>query len=177
MRNLLVLLFLCPYFALSGATYYVAPNGSDSNTGTLASPFFTLNKAWTLVAAGDIIYMRGGTYHYGTTMNSLSGKSGTSGNTIKVWAYPGEFPVIDYAGVNLTGQKIALRLNNISYVYFKGFRIANMAQENTSNAWPNYGIILYNDVSNCIFEQIEVDHIGGWGTVIGDRSSNNTFIN
>ena len=177
MKNLLIMLFLCLCLTLSGATYYVAPNGSDSNPGTLTSPFFTLNKAWTVVAAGDIIYMRGGTYHYGTTMNLLSGKSGTSGNTIKVWAYPGEYPVIDYAGVALTGQKIALRLNSISYVHFKGFRIANMAQENTSNAWPNYGIILYNDVNNCIFEQLEVDHIGGTGFTIADRCNNNLFLN
>ncbi|HZY26210.1 MAG TPA: SwmB domain-containing protein, partial [Bacteroidales bacterium] len=177
MKKTLILLFLYVSLTLSGATYYIAPNGSDSNPGTLTQPFFTLNKAWTVVAAGDIIYMRGGTYNYGTVMNSLSGKSGTSGNTIKVWAYPGEYPVIDYAGVNLTGQKIALRLNSISYVHFKGFRIANMAQENTSNAWPHYGIILYNDVSNCIFEQIEVDHIGGTGFTIADRCNNNLFLN
>src|SRR5674476_1595095 len=177
MKKTLILLFLYVSLTLSGATYYVAPNGSDSNPGTLTSPFFTLNKAWTVVAAGDIIYMRGGTYHYGTTMNLLAGKSGTSGNTIKVWAYPGEFPVIDYAGVSLSGQKIALRLNSISYVHFKGFRIANMAQENTSNAWPHYGIILYNDISNCIFEQLEVDHIGGTGFTIADRCNNNIFLN
>src|SRR5664279_1450143 len=177
MKKTLILFFLYVSLTLSGATYYVAPNGSDSNPGTMTQPFFTLNKAWTVVAAGDIIYMRGGTYNYGTVMNSLSGKSGTSGNTIKVWAYPGEYPVIDYAGVNLTGQKIGLRLNSISYVHFKGFRIANMAQENTGNAWPHYGIILYNDVSNCIFEQIEVDHIGGTGFTIADRCNNNLFLN
>jgi hypothetical protein len=177
MRKTLILLFFFASLALSGATYYVAPNGSDSNSGTLTSPFLTLNKAWTVVAAGDIIYMRGGTYNYGTTMNFLANKSGTSGNMIKVWAYPGESPVIDYAGVNLTGQKIGLRLNNISYVHFKGFRIANMAQENISNAWPNYGIILYNDVNNCIFEQLEVDHIGGTGFTIADRCNNNLFLN
>ena len=177
MKKTLILLFLYVSLTLSGATYYVAPNGSDSNPGTQTQPFFTLNKAWTVVAAGDIIYMRGGTYHYGTTFNVLTNKSGTSGNTIKVWAYPGEFPVIDYAGVNLTGQKMGLRLNNINYVHFKGFRIANMTQENTSNAWPHYGIILYNDVSNCIFEQIEVDHIGGTGFTIADRCNNNLFLN
>jgi uncharacterized repeat protein (TIGR02059 family) len=177
MKKTLIMLFLYVSLTLSGATYYVAPNGSDSNTGTITSPFFTLNKAWTVVAAGDIIYMRGGTYRYGTTFNSLANKSGTSGNTIKIWAYPGEYPVIDYAGVNLTGQKIGLRLNSISYVHFKGFRIANMAQENTSNAWPHYGIILYNDVSNCIFEQLEVDHIGGTGFTIADRCNNNLFLN
>src|ERR1035437_3375924 len=177
MKKTLILLFLYVSLTLSGATYYVAPNGSDSNTGTLASPFFTLNKAWTVVAAGDIIYMRGGTYHYGTTMNSLSGKSGTSGNTIKIWAYPGEYPVIDYAGVTLTGQNMALRLNSISYVHFKGFRITTMLQQNTSNAWPNYGIMLWANVNNCTFEQVETDHIGGWGYCIGASNNNDLFLN
>jgi hypothetical protein len=52
-----------------------------------------------------------------------------------------------------------------------------MVQENISNAWTHYGIILYDDVSNCIFEQLEVDHIGGAGFTIADRCNNNLFIN
>jgi len=56
MRNLLVLLFLCCSLTISGATYYVSPSGSDSNPGTIGQPFFTLNKAWSVVSAGDIVY-------------------------------------------------------------------------------------------------------------------------
>jgi uncharacterized repeat protein (TIGR02059 family) len=177
MKKALILFLLCASLTLSAATYYVSPTGNDSNSGSITSPFFTLNKAWSVVAAGDIIYMRGGTYHYGTTMNLLQDKSGTSSSPIKIMAYPGENPVIDYADVNLTGQKMALRLHNINYVYFQGFRICNMNQWNTSDSPPQYGIILYNDVSNCTFEKLEVDHIGGTGFTIADGCNNNLFLN
>lgn len=43
-------------------SYYVAPNGSDSNPGTLALPFFTMTKAQSVAVAGDDIFFRGGTY-------------------------------------------------------------------------------------------------------------------
>ena len=93
MRNTLILAFLCLSLAVSGATYYVSPTGSDSNSGTLSSPWFTLNKAWSYVSAGDIIYMRGGTYNF-VSPQVLTNKSGTSGTLIKIWAYSGESPLL-----------------------------------------------------------------------------------
>jgi len=44
------------------ATYYVSPSGSNSNPGTLAAPFATLQKAHDVAVAGDTIWVRGGTY-------------------------------------------------------------------------------------------------------------------
>jgi hypothetical protein len=35
--------------ALQGLDYYVSPQGSDSNSGTIASPFLTLTKAQAAV--------------------------------------------------------------------------------------------------------------------------------
>src|SRR5690606_34219532 len=70
--------------------YFLSPTGSDvSGNGTLSSPWFTLNKAWTVVKAGDIVYMRGGNYHY-PSGQKLHNKSGEAGNMIRVWAMPGE---------------------------------------------------------------------------------------
>jgi hypothetical protein len=75
------------------AIYYISPTGNDNDSGAISQPFFTLNKAWTVVTAGDVIYMRGGTFEY-TSQQNLTGVNGTSGNLIKIWAYPGETPVI-----------------------------------------------------------------------------------
>jgi Right handed beta helix region len=86
------------------ATYYVDPvTGSDSNSGTIGSPFLTPHKAQLAVSAGDTVYFRGGTYQHGCTNGSalaLDGirqlfvqTSGTSGNPITYKAYPGETPV------------------------------------------------------------------------------------
>jgi len=78
------------------AEYYVSPTGSDSNPGTQASPFATLQKANDSAAAGDTIWMRAG--KYGSTTQITLSKSGTSDtNRTKIWAYPGEVPVIDFS--------------------------------------------------------------------------------
>jgi hypothetical protein len=161
---------------ISGATYYVSPGGSDSNPGTISQPFFTLNKAWSVVSAGDIIYMRGGTYRYNNTGSSLTGKSGTSGNLISILAYPGEKPIINYDNVTFTSQLVGISLQNDSYIYFKGIRVTGINQP-AAGSTAQYGIILWDKVSNCTFEQMETDHIGGWGVVIGSNSNNDLFLN
>ena len=44
------------------ASYFVSTGGSDTNPGTEAAPFRTLQQAVTIIAPGDEIVMRGGTY-------------------------------------------------------------------------------------------------------------------
>ena len=73
---------------LAGNIYFVATNGSDSNAGTYAAPFASIQKsggvsltfqittastggAYGVVRAGDFIVMRGGTY--ALTANSFNG--------------------------------------------------------------------------------------------------------
>ena len=58
------------------AEYYVSPTGSDSNPGTQASPFATVQKGANAASAGDTVWLRAGTYSI-TSQLSLS-KSGTS---------------------------------------------------------------------------------------------------
>lgn len=42
--------------------WYVSPTGSDTNEGTLVSPFLTIQKAIGSASAGDAIYVAAGTY-------------------------------------------------------------------------------------------------------------------
>jgi hypothetical protein len=71
-----------------GATYYVATTGSDTNPGTLASPFRTLNHAVTVLHPGDTLDIRGGTYGEGL-IDVLPG--GTSwANPVTIMAHQGE---------------------------------------------------------------------------------------
>jgi hypothetical protein len=92
------------------ANYYVATNGSDSNSGTDTNhPFATLGKAAGLANAGNLIYVRGGTYNWKTQV-TLS-RNGSPTQPIRVRAYPGEHPLLDFtgepansAGINISGN-------------------------------------------------------------------------
>src|SRR5262249_18330399 len=45
-----------------GTTYYVSPTGSDSNPGTFARPFATVNRGVRVLRPGDTLLVRKGTY-------------------------------------------------------------------------------------------------------------------
>ena len=42
--------------------YYVAKTGSDTNPGTLDQPFLTIQRAASVMVAGDTAYIRSGVY-------------------------------------------------------------------------------------------------------------------
>ena len=174
-KLLLLLLSILICISLSGKTYYVSPNGSDaSGFGTINLPWFTLNKAWTVVAAGDIIYMRGGTYRL-TSQQNLTGKDGTSGNLISIIAYPGEHPVFDF--IASSGVFFGITMGDASFIQIKGLRVTGIPQDSQFRT-ASYGLFLKSNVTNCTFEQMETDHIGGWGICVwGDGNDNLLFLN
>lgn len=114
------------FFNLSvfSATYYLAPTGSDSNSGTITSPWFTLNKAWTVVKAGDIVYLRGGVFAF-DSQQYLTGKNGASGSVIQILAYPGESPVLTKSGKYTVNEGIHF---SGDYFYWKGIEITGFTQ-------------------------------------------------
>lgn len=79
-----------------GDTLYVSPNGSDSASGTISDPT-TLGSAITRIAAGGTIYMRGGTYRFSQTVTIQPNNSGTSSARKKLFAYPGETPILNFS--------------------------------------------------------------------------------
>ena len=55
--------FLCMHaIPVFSATWFVATNGVDTNTGTNTSPFATIMRTQTAASSGDTVYLRGGTY-------------------------------------------------------------------------------------------------------------------
>lgn len=91
-----------------GVAFFVATNGSDSNSGTEADPFQTLEKARDAIRAlkqdeglpegGVAVYLRGGIYERTGTFLLEEEDSGTADRPIVYKAYPGE-------SVRLTGGK------------------------------------------------------------------------
>src|ERR1700741_275739 len=128
--SLLILVSVFFYSTGNARILYTAPNGNDNNTGTITSPFLTLNKVWTVVLAGDTVYMRGGTYAY-NIQQYLSGKNGTAGNMIKVWAYPGEYPILTKGSPYTNNYYRGGCYFSGNYVHFKGLRITGFTQQDT----------------------------------------------
>jgi len=71
--------------------YYISPKGNDNNEGTLEHPFATIQKAASMMKAGDVCYIREGIYH--ETVTPVN--SGTKDMPIRFQAYKGENVILD----------------------------------------------------------------------------------
>lgn len=121
---------------LFGQPYYVSTSGSDSNTGTITSPFATISKAVSVVSAGQTIYVRGGTYNLKSTI-SIS-KSGTAGSYINLFAYQGERPVLDFSGQAFGSKGISLKG---SYWHFRGLDVTKSGDNGLNISGGKFNII------------------------------------
>ncbi len=113
-------LFLAAHLARA-ATWYVATNGSDANSGSSNAPFATPQKAVatnSALAAGDTIYIRGGTYNLSAQVKP--NKTGAAGNPIKLFAFPGEQPIFDYTAMATTDKALDVRKD---YWHVRGIEV------------------------------------------------------
>ncbi|RED95947.1 right-handed parallel beta-helix repeat-containing protein [Marinoscillum furvescens] len=69
---------------------HVAKNGNDSNSGSAASPYLTIQKAANVAQAGDVVIIHAGTYR--ETVEPLN--SGSSGSPITFTAAAGEKVIV-----------------------------------------------------------------------------------
>jgi len=110
----------------SGATHWVSPTGSAAwgscvgNTALSGTAACSLSTANNSAAAGDLVYLRAGTYSSAGIVPSNSG-TGTppSGpwNRITFMGYTGETPNITYSSsdqINLTGRSY-IRISGITF--------------------------------------------------------------
>lgn len=119
---------------VTGVDFYVSTTGKDTNPGTLAEPFRTIGHAASKAIAGDIVYVRAGTYHEAV---EISGSGSATAGSIVFQSYPGERAIVDGStGVSCCGDDI-LGLFTIdgshSYIILAGFEIQNFTSNNVSN--------------------------------------------
>jgi hypothetical protein len=88
---------------------YVSPSGKDSNPGTIDKPWRTLAWALHKIYFGQVLFVRGGTYH--EHINRLRLHPGTASSPITVLAYPGENPVLE-GSVSLS-RPVYWRIDNL----------------------------------------------------------------
>src|SRR5262245_21391056 len=163
-----------PAFA---AEYYVPPPGNDSNARTNRAPIATLQKGHDVAAAGDTVWVHGGTYAITTPKTASAGinltKSGTSDtNRIKFLAVAGELPVFDFANMVIptTGYTNGFNVSG-SWLHIKGFEIKNVPMNtNSNNGMSASG-------SNNIFEFINFHHNKGTGLFINGGMGGNLILN
>lgn len=97
MKASLMGLCLLASMEVSAKDYYLALGGTG-NGMTIDKPFGDPIKAFAALKAGDVLYVRGGTYHLSQTIKV--NQTGTADKRICVFAYPGdtERPVFDFSG-------------------------------------------------------------------------------
>ncbi len=90
-----IVLFVAAAGEAIAATYYVATNGSDSNSGSASFPWATFNHVMTRVQPGDTLIIKDGTYY----QRLLILRSGSPGNPITIKAEKDGQVTIDGQGV------------------------------------------------------------------------------
>src|SRR3954470_6689682 len=88
----LILACVSTAFAQPNTSFYVATNGNDSNPGTQAAPWRTIQHAADTARAGSTVNVRGGTYE---ELVSLNASGNASDGFITFRSYPGETAVLD----------------------------------------------------------------------------------
>lgn len=159
------------------ADYYVAPlGGNDVNAGTIGTPFATISHAVSVAAAGDTIYLRGGTYSLSNTVSISSSHSGTAAQPINLFAYSKDpiAPVLDfrdeaYSNNNSGKRGIDLQAN---YWHFKGFAVQYAADNGIIVSGSN------NTLERLVTRQNQDTGLALQGNSSGTRvPSNNLVLN
>jgi hypothetical protein len=118
----------------SGNQFYAAPTGKAIAAGTQADPWDlqTVLSQPAAVKPGDLVWVRGGTYHgqYSSKLN------GTASQPIVVRAYPGERATIDGSG---GAGVVSLNIFG-SHAWYWGLEVMNSSKNRTSAAAGSDGL-------------------------------------
>ena len=152
----------------AGNTYYVATNGDDNNTGSISSPFRTIQKAANVAQAGDTVLVRAGIYRE----TVIPANWGSAGSPITFAPYSNESVTITgtdavtgwtassgkiYSASNVTGFNSGI--NQAEQVFVDG-------QMMFEARWPNSSALTPSSLSyqNTATMQQIVSDDGGTGT-------------
>ncbi|MFG2940354.1 sigma-70 family RNA polymerase sigma factor [Streptomyces sp. NPDC048282] len=108
------------YSGVATADYYVAPDGNDTNPGTLTRPFATLTRAASKARPGQTLAVRGGTYRPTATITLKT--TGTATRRVTVSNYRDERPVLDGSGL-LSSAGVLVQSG--AYTTVRGIEIVN----------------------------------------------------
>ncbi|HXW93865.1 MAG TPA: hypothetical protein VEK33_25165 [Terriglobales bacterium] len=123
--------------AQSGSVYWVSTTGSDSNPGTVAAPWLTIQHAANTVTAGATVNVMGGVSVYNAYVSFPN--SGTATAPITFQSYPVlvgttlQPAVIDGTGLTVSGTQGLITISGArSYITVQGFEIRNLSTTSKS---------------------------------------------
>lgn len=117
-----LLLCVSGAFGQPNSSFYVSTTGNDSNPGTQAAPWRTVQHAADSAHAGSIVSVRGGIYE---ELVSINASGNASDGYITFRSYPGETAILDAEHLTLNGRTGILAIHNQSYVRVEGLEIRN----------------------------------------------------
>jgi len=158
-----------------GATYYVAPNGSDSVTCVLATniltPKRTINSGLDCPLPGDTLFIRAGTYAEAINSNQHTIPTGTSWNApVTIASYPGETVTLNPSSCEI----LNLPASYLQYIVFKDLILDGINLVRNTGVGC-YGISMQPSTHHIRFQNLEVKN-SPWNGIIG-AGSFHEFIN
>lgn len=143
---------------------WISPTGSDSNPGTKDRPLATIKQAASLAGPGKLIYMRGGKYPLSAAV-SVKQPPGTAQAPIRLWAFPGEQPELDFAtGGGTLSKGLSI---DASYWHVKGLIVENSAGRG----------IQVSTGTGIVIEACTTRYNGDMGLVVSNGASNVLILN
>ncbi|GAA4425980.1 right-handed parallel beta-helix repeat-containing protein [Bremerella cremea] len=180
---LLTALLLAAAGPISAAEYFVAPDGDDANSGTLEAPFASIQNAQNVVAAGDTVWIRGGTYRIQPDEIDSQRriwahvihlrKSGEEDKPIRYFAYQQEQPIFDFTDVKPEGRRVHAFSVDGSWIHLRGIEVIGVQVTMTGHT---QSICFANNGSHNIFERLSM-HDGHAIGIYSVRGSDNLFLN
>jgi parallel beta-helix repeat protein len=167
MKNVIFVIIL--FFLVTAATprvwaaeYYVSKSGNNSNPGTEAQPWKTIQKAANTLTAGDTVYIKAGTYNERVVPKN----SGNAGNYITYTNYNNDTVTIDGTGVSIPpAWGGLLEISEVSYIKVSGLTIRDAGPDDNHNG------ILLEDSSYIIIENNHTYNTASSGIGVWDCSN------
>ena len=141
-------------FGQANSSFYVSTSGNDSNPGTQAAPWRTVQHAADTVRAGSIVNVRGGVYE---ELVSIKASGNATDGSITFRSYRGETAVLEAEHFTPSGRSGVLTIDNKSYVRIEGFEIRNY--RTAEHRLTPLGISIMGAGSHIVLLKNNVHHI------------------
>lgn len=144
----------------NAAIYYVSTTGSDSNTGSQASPWRNPAYGASRLNPGDRLIILGGRYVITDYDYIISPNSGSASAYVTIEGEAGNRPILA-GGQNLGALFF---LSGAQYVKLRNLELTRNDQAPGNNGWCQNGIdVLDGPADHIILEALNIHHLGDMG--------------